>query len=280
MKNLSCNIGGLDLENPIMNASGCWSLDSMRTLIQARPDFRPGCIVIKGVTLEPRVGNKGQRIIEVKSGMINRIGLQNPGVSVFIRDYLSQWCEFGVPLVANVAGKTPGDICEVVRQLEATGKIAAYELNLSCPNVGGIIVATQGHLIRLFVGEVRKTTNRPLWVKLTPNVTEICEMAEAAVKSGADAVSLVNTVLGEAKDPVTGEWVRGGLSGPAIKPIALRMVGDVCHEGIAKDVIGIGGISNAQDAKEFLEAGAKAIAVGTANFKNPLVMAGIWDGLK
>ncbi len=251
-------------------------------------DFLPpdkiDAIVVKGTTLTPRAGNAGRRIAETPAGMLNCIGLENPGVDELIAKILPQILPYGVPVIVNISGNTVEEYAELAARLNGTG-VAGLELNSSCPNVkqGGMAFGTNRESAAAVTAAVRRRTDLPLIVKLSPNVTSITDLALAVEQAGADAISLINTLLGMAIDiqtwrPVLGNVV-GGLSGPAVKPVALRMVWQVA-KAVKVPVIGMGGIMTAADAVEFMLAGASAVAVGTANFVNPRAMADIGDGIK
>jgi dihydroorotate dehydrogenase (NAD+) catalytic subunit len=243
-----------------------------------------GAIVTKGITLHPKEGNPPPRIAETPAGMLNSVGLQNPGVDVFVREKLPFFRENRIPCIVNVAGSSVEENVEVAGILDAQEDVAGIELNVSCPNVkkGGMAFGKSVALLREVVSEVRKATRKTLITKLSPNVTDIVETAKVAVEAGSDAISLINTLVGMAIDieqrkPILG-GVTGGLSGPAIKPVALRMVWEVCRN-VEVPVIGMGGIATASDAVEFLIAGATAVAVGTATFYHPDAAAAISDGI-
>lgn len=278
---LSVNIAGLELANPVMVASGTFA--SGREYAEFVDLARLGAVVTKGVSLEPWEGNQTPRIAETSSGMLNSIGLQNPGVEAFISGDLAELAEVDVPVVVNVSGHSAAEYAGVVERLEET-HVAAYEINISCPNVdhGGMAFGTSCAGAAEVTAACRAATERPLIVKLSPNVTDIVEIARSVVESGADAVSLINTLLGMAVDAQTRKpklsRVVGGLSGPAIKPVALRMVWQV-SSAIDVPVIGMGGIMDAEDAVEFMLAGATAVAVGTANFVDPTSTMRIINGL-
>lgn len=265
-------------QKAIMPASGTWSREKQELLSAARPDFKPDFLVLKGITLNPRPGNDPPRVVETASGMINYIGLPNPGLQVFLEVELPWWRQFGLPLVANISGAYADEYRQVCEQLNDCG-LSALEINVSCPNRDGIIFGTSWDLTSKIVKAVRAVTKLPLWVKLTPIAADIAEIALAADNFGADAISAINTMPAMAKDDMTGKWVRGGYSGPCLKPIALHKVEQIAQK-IKLPIIGIGGIATARDAEEFFEVGATAIAVGTANFANPLVMAEIASGLR
>ncbi len=281
--NLEINIGGVQLKNPVLAASGTFGYGG---------EYAPyvdlnhlGGIVVKGLSLEPKVGNPPPRIVETPAGMLNAIGLENVGVKVFIEKKLPFLRQYDLAVVVNIFGNTLEDYEQIAKVLDKVEGVAALELNISCPNVkhGGMVFGCQPELITQVVNTVRQATRLPLWVKLSPNVTDIVAMAQAAVGAGADALSLVNTFLGMAIDikrrrPKLAN-ITGGLSGPAIKPIALRMVWQVARS-VAVPVIGLGGIMCAEDALEFLLAGASAIQIGTANFVNPRVTAEVASGIR
>jgi dihydroorotate dehydrogenase (NAD+) catalytic subunit len=231
---------------------------------------------LKSLTVEPRSGNPPPRIVETPAGMLNAIGLENPGLEAFLRTYVPQLRPLGVPLIANIAGHSVDDYRELARRLtrDAAGLFAAIELNVSCPNVGsgGLHFGTDAGRLRELVSAVRPETTLPLIVKLSPNVGDVVAVAKAALDGGADALTLINTILGMAVDLKTRRPklanVTGGLSGPAVKPVALRMVHEVWRATHAP-IIGLGGITSAEDALEFIVAGASAVAVGTWNFVEP-----------
>lgn len=279
---LSVNIGGLKLKNPIIAASGTFGFG--REFSEYFDLNRLGGISVKGLTLNPRKGNAPPRIAETPAGILNSVGLQNPGVHAFIRDEIPFLRGFDTQIIANIAGNTIEDYCRIAEILSDAG-IDAIELNVSCPNVkeGCLMFGSTADGISKVTAAVRKVCKKPLIVKLSPNVTDITEMARAAEDSGADCVSLINTILGMAIDinsrkPVLGNII-GGLSGPAVKPVAVRMVYQV-SKAVKIPVIGMGGISNADDAIEFLLAGASAVMIGTAGFINPYVWIETLDGIK
>ncbi len=280
---LKVKIGGLALKNPVMSASGTFGYgEEYNSLVDLN---RLGAIVVKGISLEPWPGNPTPRIAETTAGMLNAIGLQNVGVEGFVEEKLPFLRQFEVPVVVNFLGKSLKEYVAVARKLEEVEGIAALEMNVSCPNVkaGGLVFGTDPKRVKEVVKAVRKEWSSLLIVKLTPNVTDIGAIARSAEEAGADAISLINTVRGMAIDinerkPKLATVV-GGLSGPAIKPIALRMVWETV-QAVEIPVIGIGGITTAEDALEFLIAGARAVQVGTANFINPLAMMEIIQGLE
>jgi dihydroorotate dehydrogenase (NAD+) catalytic subunit len=280
---LSVEIGGLHLKNPVMAASGTFGYG--REFSRFMDPGALGGIVVKGLSLTPSRGNPPPRVVETASGMLNAIGLENVGLAAFIKEKLPYLRTLDTAVVANIYGQTVEDYAELAERLDACDGIAALEVNISCPNVkaGGIAFGAAPQAAHSVVTAVRKRTRLPLWVKLSPNVTDVTLIARAAAEGGADALSLINTLTGMAIDidtrrPVLAN-VTGGLSGPAIKPIALRMVWQVAQT-VDLPVVGIGGIMTSADALEFLIAGASAIQVGTANFVNPRVTVEIVDGLR
>lgn len=283
MVNLSVNIKGLKLKNPVMTASGTFGYGLEFA------DFvnlsALGGIVVKGTTLLPREGNPYPRMAETPSGMLNAVGLQNKGVDYFIKEIYPKIKDINTAIVVNVSGSTVADYVAVAEKLSVLDAIPAIELNISCPNVkeGGMAFGTSSRSVEEVVGAVRRVYEKTLIVKLSPNVTDITEIARAAESEGADSVSLINTLLGMAVDaekrrPVL-STVTGGLSGACVKPVALRMVWQVA-KSVKIPVIGLGGISTATDAVEFLLAGATAVEVGTANFIDPSVSEKIVSGIE
>ncbi|WP_435308947.1 dihydroorotate dehydrogenase [Sebaldella termitidis] len=283
MNFLKMNFAGLDLENPIMTASGCFGFG-----LEYKDYFDPnelGAVLIKGLTPEPREGNYGIRIAETPAGMLNSVGLENPGIDYFEREtapLLER--ELKVPVIANINGKILEEYIEIAERAEAIDVIKAIELNISCPNVkdGGMAFGANPDMAAKVTREVRKVTKKPLIVKLSPNVTDIAGIAKLVEAEGADALSLINTLLGMSidinkKKPLLGN-IFGGLSGPAVKPVALRMVYQVSN-AVSIPLLGMGGISTAEDALEFFMAGASAISVGTGFFQNPLAAVEIKQGL-
>jgi len=279
---LSVDLAGLRLRNPVMTASGTFA--SGREYADFVDLSRLGAVVTKSVSLDAWAGNESPRVAETASGMLNSIGLQNPGVEAFCARDLAWLAERRVPVVVNVSGHSLEEYARVVERLESEAGVAAYEVNISCPNVdeGGMAFGTSCAPAAAVTAAVRAVTKRPLIVKLSPNVTDITEIARAVEDAGADAVSLVNTLLGMAIDAETRlpklARVVGGLSGPAIKPVALRMVWQVAR-AVSVPVIGVGGIMTGEDAVEFLLAGASAVQVGTANFVDPTSTMRVLDGL-
>lgn len=282
MADLSVNIGRLSMKNPVMTASGTFGYGlEFADFIDLS---RLGGIIVKGTTLKPREGNPYPRMAETPSGMINAVGLQNKGLDYFIEHIYPQIKDIDTQILVNVSGSTIDDYAETARRLASLSKIEAIELNISCPNVkeGGMAFGTSCQSAASVVKAVRAAYPGTLIVKLSPNVTNITEIARAVEAEGADAVSLINTVLGMAIDaerqrPVV-STVTGGLSGPCVKPIALRMVWQVFH-AVQIPIVGLGGIMNATDAVEFLLAGARAIEIGTANFIDPQVTLKVIDGI-
>jgi dihydroorotate dehydrogenase (NAD+) catalytic subunit len=279
---LAVNLAGLQLANPVMPASGTFGYGT---------EFSPyldlnnlGALVTKGLSLRPKAGNPTPRIAETASGMLNAIGLQNVGIDAFVRDKVPFLASLSTPVIANFFGNTLDEYIQVADKLSAIDVVAAVELNISCPNVkqGGIVFGTDPKAAAQVVSEVRRCLKKPLIVKLTPNVTDITVVARAVEEAGADVICCVNTLTGMAVD-IHSRKLRlangtGGLSGPAIKPIALRMVHQVVR-AVSLPVIGVGGIMSAEDALEFLLVGASAVQVGTANLVNPGAMTEIIAGI-
>ncbi len=281
MIDLSCDLGnGLKLKNPVLTASGTFGYGpEFADLVDLH---RLGGIIVKGTTLNHREGNPYPRMAETPSGMLNAVGLQNKGIDWFINHIYHEIKDLDTPLIVNVSGSSPEDYAEVCRRLEPLERISAVEINISCPNVkqGGMAFGTTCAGAELITRSARKTWHRHLCVKLSPNVTDIAEIARAVEGAGADSVSLVNTFLGMAIDVERRRpklsTVTGGLSGPCIRPIAVRMVWQVA-KAIQIPVIGLGGIMCGQDALEFIMAGASAIEIGTANFVNPRATTQVID---
>lgn len=279
---LAVEIAGLKLKNPVMVASGTFGYgEEYSPYIDLN---RLGAIVTKGLSIKPKLGNPTPRIIETASGMLNAIGLQNVGIEAFIKDKLPFVRQFNVPVIANFFGNTLEEYGEAARMLSGGDGVYALEVNISCPNVkeGGIVFGTDPKAAASVISLVRRSTKLPVIAKLSPNVTDITIMAKAVEEAGADAVSLINTLTGMAIDVKTRRPrlanIIGGLSGPAIKPVAVRMVWQVANT-IKIPIIGIGGIMTPEDALEFIIAGATAVQVGTANFVNPTATMDIIDGL-
>jgi len=280
--NLKVNLGGIELKNPVTTASGTYGFGEEYASYVDPGEL--GGIALKCLTREPRPGNPMPRIAETPGGMLNSIGLQNPGIDLFISEYLPKVRKLETKLLANIAGNTVEDYAYVTKVLDEAGGIAGFEINISCPNVkqGGIQFGTNSEMAAQVTKAVRENTKLPVIVKLSPNVADITEIARAVVGAGADALSLINTLLGMAIDIKTRRPVlankMGGLSGPAIKPVALRMVYQV-SQAVKVPVLGMGGILTAQDALEFIMAGATAVAVGTGNFVNPSAPREIVEGI-
>lgn len=279
--NLAVDLGGLTMKNPVTTASGTFAAGMEYS------DFVDvsalGAVTTKGVSLNGWEGNASPRIAEVPSGMLNSIGLQNPGVAHLKSEELPWLREQGATTIVNVSGHSFDEYVQVIEALE-DAPVDAYEVNISCPNVdaGGMTLGTHVPSVEKVVSLCREATSRPLIVKLTPNVTDITEIARAAEASGADAISLINTLLGMAIDvkrrrPVLARVV-GGFSGPAVKPVALRMVWQ-CSKAVSVPILGMGGVTTGTDAVEFMLAGATAVAVGTANFMNPQSTVDVIDGI-
>lgn len=283
---LEVEVGGIRMKNPVMTASGTFGYGE---------EFSPfidldklGAIVLKGITLKPKRGNPPPRIIETSSGILNAIGLQNVGVEVLINKKLPYLQKFTTPVIINISGDTIEEYVELARKLDNISQekgIAGLEINISCPNVqkGGIVWGTEAQLTYKVVNNIRKVTTLPLIVKLSPNVTDIKVIAVAAEEAGADVLSLINTLVGMAVDvslrrPKLAN-ISGGLSGPAVKPVALWMVWQV-FQTVNIPIIGMGGIMKAEDALEFIIAGARAVSIGTANLVNPKAAIEIIEGIE
>jgi len=283
MKNMTVDIGGLLLKNPVMTASGTFGYGEEYTPYLDLE--RLGAIIVKGLSLNPKEGNYPPRIIETASGMLNAIGLENVGVRTFIEEKLPSLKGLNVPIIANIFGETVEEYMKVAEILSEAGGVSGLEINISCPNIkkGGIDFGTDPDLAFEVTSSVKNATSLPVIAKLTPNVTDIRLIAKSVVDAGADAVSLINTLKGMSVDIEKRiphlRNITGGLSGPAVKPVALRMVWEVA-QSISAPVIGLGGIMNAEDALEFLIAGAKAIQVGTANFIDPNATMNVLEGIE
>ncbi|MCX8130657.1 MAG: dihydroorotate dehydrogenase [Clostridia bacterium] len=282
MIDLSVNIAGIELKNPVIAASGTFGFG--REYAEFVDLNQIGGISVKGLKLKPTLGNKPPRIAETPAGILNSVGLQNPGVEVFIKEEIPYLRQFNTAVIANIAGNTIEDYVEMAEILSDTD-IDAIELNISCPNVkeGCLAFGTSTGGTTLLTKRVREACKKPLIVKLSPNVTDIKEIAAAAEAAGADAISLINTILGMAIDihkrrPILANNV-GGLSGPAVKPVAVRMTYEV-SKMVKVPVIGMGGISTGDDAVEFMLAGASAVMVGTANFVNPAACIDVVKGIE
>ena len=282
MADLSVRLGRLRLKNPVMTASGTFGYGLEFA------DFVPleeiGGIIVKGTTLHPREGNDYPRMAETASGMLNCVGLQNKGVDYFSKNIYPQIKDVDTNMIVNVSGSSPDDYAECASRIDALDRIPAIELNISCPNVkqGGMAFGTTCEGAASVVRAVRARYHKTLIVKLSPNVTDIAEIAKACEAEGADSVSLINTLMGMAVDVEKRRPVlsisTGGLSGPAVKPVALRMVWQGA-KAVKIPVVGLGGICSAQDAIEFLMAGATAVEIGTANFLDPAITLKVRDGI-
>jgi dihydroorotate dehydrogenase (NAD+) catalytic subunit len=280
---LSVSVGALKLTNPIIAASGTFGYGlEFSHLVDLN---RLGGIVVKGLSLEPMEGAPAPRMCETPSGMLNAVGLQNVGVRAFVAEKLPKLRTYRTAVVANVFGKTVQEYVQVIEVLEGAGGLAAYELNISCPNVskGGTHFGSDPKLAAEVVAAVRKVAKRPLWVKLSPNVTSIAEIARAAEAAGAEALTVANTHIAMSVDAETRESrlgsLMGGLSGPAIKPITLRLVYEACR-AVKIPVIGLGGIEKVEDVAEYLVVGAAAVQVGTASFVDPRATFRLLEGLE
>ncbi len=283
MPKMQVDIAGISLKNPVMSASGTFGYGvEFASLVDLN---RLGGIIVKGLSLTPSAGNPPPRIVETPCGMLNAIGLENIGVEAFIEKKLPRLAKLSTPVFANIYGETMAAYAELADRLDSIEAVTGIEVNISCPNVdaGGIAFGVDPVLAGQVVTGIRNRTGKLVIVKLSPNVTDITEMARAVVDAGADAVSLINTITGmsidiESKRPILAN-VTGGLSGPAIRPVALRMVWQVAC-AVEVPVIGIGGIMTAEDALAFIIAGATAVQVGTANFVDPGACVTIIEGIK
>lgn len=276
------NICGIEMKNPVTTASGTFG--SGREFSDFVDINRIGAVTVKGVSSVPWKGNDSPRIAEVYGGMLNSVGLQNPGAKWFIENDIPFLRKYDTKIIVNICGHTIGEYCDIA-EIMSDADVDMLELNISCPNVreGGIAFGTVAPMVEKVVKSVKKYCKKPLIVKLSPNVTDITEIAKAAVSGGADALSLINTLMGmkidiKKRKPVLANKI-GGFSGPAIKPVAVRMVYQVC-KCVDVPVIGMGGIINSDDAIEFIMAGATMISVGTANFMNPKATTEIADGIE
>jgi dihydroorotate dehydrogenase (NAD+) catalytic subunit len=272
----------LCLANPVMTASGTFG--NGLEYVKVFDIQRLGAIVSKAVTLRPRRGNPQPRIAETPAGMINSIGLQNIGLEALLRDVAPTWATWRVPVIVNIAGESVGEYAHLARRLDGAPGVSGLEVNISCPNVeDGLVFGTDPRAAAEVTAAVRRQTTLPVIVKLTPNASDVMAVARAAVDAGADALTLINTFPAmaidvEARRPALG-WGSGGLSGPALKPIALKMVCDVAG-AVAVPIIGCGGIMCGRDAVEYLMAGASAVQVGTATFRNPCAPLDVLEGLE
>ncbi|MEH7234834.1 dihydroorotate dehydrogenase [Bacillus sp. JJ1562] len=282
MNRLQVELPGLSLKNPIMPASGCFGFG--KEYAKFYELSRLGAIMIKATTVEPRFGNPTPRVAETSAGMLNAIGLQNPGLEKVLSEELPWLEQFDVPIIANVAGSQIEDYVEVAREISKAPNVQALELNISCPNVktGGIAFGTIPEVAAELTKYVKEASSVPVYVKLSPNVSNIVEMAKAIEEAGADGLTMINTLIGMRIDLKTGKPIlankTGGLSGPAIKPVAIRMIHEV-SQTVSIPIIGMGGVQTAEDVLEYFYAGASAVAVGTANFVDPFVCPTIIEEL-
>lgn len=281
MSKMSVNLAGVTLKNPVMTASGTFGSGAEYSEFVDLNNL--GAVVIKGVANVPWSGNPTPRVAETTGGMLNAIGLQNPGIDVFCERDIPFLKKFDTKIIVNVCGKTTEDYCEVVERL-GNEPVDMLEINVSCPNVkeGGIAFGQNPRALEAITREVKKYARQPVIMKLSPNVTDITEMARAAEAGGADVVSLINTITGMKIDINRRTFAlankTGGMSGPAVKPVAVRMVYQVAN-AVKIPIIGMGGIASAEDALEFIMAGATAVSVGTANFINPYTTQEVVDGM-
>ncbi|MGG3339472.1 dihydroorotate dehydrogenase [Bacillus subtilis] len=279
---LEVKLPGLDLKNPIIPASGCFGFGKEFSRFYDLSCL--GAIMIKATTKEPRFGNPTPRVAETGAGMLNAIGLQNPGLDSVLHNELPWLEQFDTPIIANVAGSQVDDYVEVAEHISKAPNVHALELNISCPNVktGGIAFGTNPEMAADLTKAVKEVSDVPVYVKLSPNVANITEIALAIEEAGADGLTMINTLIGMRLDLKTGKPILankiGGLSGPAVKPVAIRMVYEV-SQAVNIPIIGMGGVQTAEDALEFLLAGASAVAVGTANFVNPFACPEIIEQL-
>lgn len=279
--NTKVNLAGVTLKNPVMTASGTFG--SGKEFSEFVDLNRLGAVVTKGVASEPWTGNPTPRIAETYGGMLNAVGLQNPGIDMFVERDIPYLAKYDTRIIVNVCGRTTEDYCEVVKRL-ASQPVDMLEINISCPNVeqGGIAFGQNAKSVEAITREVKKHAKQPIIMKLSPNVTDIAEMARAAEAGGADALSLINTITGMKIDIRSRKFAlankTGGLSGPAIHPVAVRMVYQAA-QAVSIPIIGMGGILTAEDAIEMMLAGASAVSVGTANFRNPQVTMEIVQGI-
>ncbi|MEH7222497.1 dihydroorotate dehydrogenase [Bacillus sp. JJ1566] len=282
MNRLQVELPGLSLKNPIMPASGCFGFGKEYSKFYDLSSL--GAIMIKATTVEPRFGNPTPRVAETSAGMLNAIGLQNPGLEKVLSEELPWLEQFDVPIIANVAGSQIEDYVEVAREISKAPNVHALELNISCPNVktGGIAFGTIPEVAAELTKYVKEASSVPVYVKLSPNVSNIVEMAKAIEEAGADGLTMINTLIGMRIDLKTGNPIlankTGGLSGPAIKPVAIRMIHEV-SQAVSIPIIGMGGVQTAEDVLEYFYAGASAVAVGTANFVDPFVCPTIIEEL-
>lgn len=283
MNVLKTKFMGVELNNPLFTGSGCFGFGL--SYIDYFDPNELGAVVLKGLTLEPREGNKNPRLAETPAGLLNSVGLENPGIDELEQKILKELKEkINIPIVANVNGKTVEEYVDLTKRLDKLDDIKILELNISCPNVkdGGMAFGANPEITKIVTREVRNATKKPLMVKLSPNVTDIVKMAKIVEEQGADGISMINTLLGmaidiDSKKPILAN-VYGGLSGPAVKPIALRMIHQV-SQNVSIPILGMGGISNYKDAIEFILAGASTISIGTSFFSNPMVAMQIKEGM-
>lgn len=279
---LRVNLAGVELKNPVMTASGTFG--SGEEFSELTDLNSLGAVVTKGVANVPWEGNPTPRVAEVYGGMLNAVGLQNPGIDLFIKRDIPFLKQYDTKIIVNVCGKSAADYCEVVERLSGE-PVDMLEINISCPNVkeGGIAFGQDAKAVEMITREVKKYAKQPVIMKLSPNVTDITEMAKGAEAGGADVLSLINTITGMKIDIHKKQFVlankTGGMSGPAIHPVAVRMVYQV-SQAVSLPIIGMGGIMTAEDAIEMMLAGASAVSVGTANFRNPAVTMEIIEGIK
>jgi len=278
---LAVSVGGLQLRGPVLAASGTFGYGTEVPLLERRA---LGGVVSKGIFLKPRKGTPPPRIAETPSGMLNAIGLQGPGADALVRDYAPQWAKWDFPVLVNINGESASEYGELAARLDGVPGVAGFEINISCPNVeqGGMYFGNDPRAAAAVTEAVRKRTRLPVWVKLTPMVSDIGVIARAVEAAGADALSAVNTFVGMSMDLNAYRprlsFRTGGLSGPAIRPLAVHLAHQAAR-AVDIPVVGVGGIMNAEDALEFLVAGCKAVQVGTATFVNPTAIASVHDGI-
>lgn len=282
MNQLKVSLPGLELKNPIIPASGCFGFGEEFSKFYDLGIL--GAIMAKAVTLDERVGNDLPRVAETTSGMLNAIGLKNPGLEVVLNEKYPFLAQFDVPIIANVAGATEDEYVEVCKRIHEAPNVKAIELNISCPNVseGGVAFGIDPTIAERLTKKVKAVTDLPVYVKLSPNVSSIVEIAKAVEVGGADGLTMINTLTGMRIDLHTGQPIlankTGGLSGPAIRPIAIRMIYEVSH-AVDLPIIGMGGVQTVDDVIEMYLAGASAVAVGTANLHNPMICKELIDTL-
>lgn len=282
MNRLAVKLPGLDLKNPIMPASGCFGFGEEYAKYYDLSQL--GSIMVKATTAEKRLGNPTPRVAETPSGMLNAIGLQNPGLEVVMKEKLPVLEKYNLPVIANVAGSSVADYLDVCARIGDAPNVKAIELNISCPNVkeGGIAFGTSAQVAYDLTKAVKKVAKVPVYVKLSPNVTNIVPIAEAVERAGADGISMINTLLGMRIDLKTRQPIlangTGGLSGPSIKPVAIRMI-DQVSRAVSIPIIGMGGVATVDDVIEMFLAGASAVAVGTMNFTDPYICPKLIDAL-